>query len=239
MSQGFTKAITLDTDGTLAADSDMLVASQKAVKTYVDNSVSGLGAGDVVGPASATDDRIATFDGTSGKLIQDGGYTIAGLLAKSSYILGYVFSVSSTSTTSEQLLLNILIPANTLAVGDMIEIQTYARKTSGAGLIILKWYLNSVNTLGGGGSTQYGLQSTSSVVNQLHAPRIGISGASAQIGYPSGAGVLWGNAVGSTYSAGTLSVASDIYAQVAVTKATAADGYELAFGAVIIHKYRT
>ena len=36
MSQGFTKAITLDTDGTLAANSDALVPSQKAVKTYVD-----------------------------------------------------------------------------------------------------------------------------------------------------------------------------------------------------------
>ncbi len=35
------------------------------------------GAGDVVGPASATDDRIATFDGATGKIIQDGGKTIA------------------------------------------------------------------------------------------------------------------------------------------------------------------
>lgn len=37
----------------------------------------GGGGGDVVGPASAVDDRIATFDGTTGKLIQDGGATIA------------------------------------------------------------------------------------------------------------------------------------------------------------------
>lgn len=33
--------------------------------------------GDVVGPASAVDNNIATFDGTTGKLIQDGGTTIA------------------------------------------------------------------------------------------------------------------------------------------------------------------
>lgn len=39
----------------------------------------GTGDGDVVGPASAVDDRIATFDGTTGKLIQDGGKTIAQL----------------------------------------------------------------------------------------------------------------------------------------------------------------
>lgn len=37
------------------------------------------GTGDVVGPASSTDDRIATFDGATGKLIQDGGDTIASL----------------------------------------------------------------------------------------------------------------------------------------------------------------
>lgn len=35
------------------------------------------GSGDVAGPASAVDDRIATFDGTTGKVIQDGGATIA------------------------------------------------------------------------------------------------------------------------------------------------------------------
>jgi hypothetical protein len=39
------------------------------------------GLGDVVGPASAVDDRIATYDGVTGKLIQDGGYSIADLIA--------------------------------------------------------------------------------------------------------------------------------------------------------------
>lgn len=39
----------------------------------------GLGTGDVVGPAGATDERIAVYDGTTGKLLKDGGYTIAEL----------------------------------------------------------------------------------------------------------------------------------------------------------------
>lgn len=39
----------------------------------------GGGSGDVVGPASATADRIAVFDGTTGKLIKDGGVAVAGL----------------------------------------------------------------------------------------------------------------------------------------------------------------
>ena len=40
-----------------------------------------LGTGDVVGPASATDGRIAEFDGITGKLIRQGSYTITALLA--------------------------------------------------------------------------------------------------------------------------------------------------------------
>lgn len=63
-----------DTDGTLAADSDAKIATQKAVKTYVDAATTG--AGDVSGPASSTDNAVARFDGTTGKLIQDSGVTI-------------------------------------------------------------------------------------------------------------------------------------------------------------------
>lgn len=39
----------------------------------------GSGSGDVLGPPSATDNRIAVFDGATGKLLKDGGYTIAQL----------------------------------------------------------------------------------------------------------------------------------------------------------------
>lgn len=46
-------------------------------ETFAMMSDIGAGSGDVVGPASAVDNNIATFDGTTGKLIQDGGTTIA------------------------------------------------------------------------------------------------------------------------------------------------------------------
>jgi len=45
----------------------------------------GGGSGDVVGPTGAVDDRIATFDTTTGKLIQDGGKTIAQTLARANH----------------------------------------------------------------------------------------------------------------------------------------------------------
>jgi len=40
-----------------------------------------VGSGDVTGPASSVADRIAVYDGTSGKIIKDGGKTIAEILA--------------------------------------------------------------------------------------------------------------------------------------------------------------
>lgn len=41
--------------------------------------IPGGGTGDVVGPASAVNERIAVYDGTTGKLIKDGGKTVAEL----------------------------------------------------------------------------------------------------------------------------------------------------------------
>jgi len=43
------------------------------------------GGGNVTGPASAADDRIATFNGTTGELIQDGGETVAEVLARANH----------------------------------------------------------------------------------------------------------------------------------------------------------
>lgn len=44
---------------------------------YQNSTGGGGGTGDVVGPASSTDNAIARYDGTTGKLIQDSGITIA------------------------------------------------------------------------------------------------------------------------------------------------------------------
>jgi hypothetical protein len=38
--QGYTRGLVIDTDATLSADSDLVAPSQKAVKSYVDNSLS-------------------------------------------------------------------------------------------------------------------------------------------------------------------------------------------------------
>jgi hypothetical protein len=60
----------------------------------------GGGSGDVVGPASATDDRIATFDGATGKQIQDGGKTIAGVLSDAAAAAAVADAALLTSSIS-------------------------------------------------------------------------------------------------------------------------------------------
>lgn len=61
-----------NTDGTAAATTSnytTIKANWDFIQTNID--------GAVIGPASATDNHIALFDGNTGKLIKDGGYTIA------------------------------------------------------------------------------------------------------------------------------------------------------------------
>lgn len=60
------------------------------------------GTGDVDGPASAVDSRIAAFDGTTGKLLKDGGKTIADIVNPS--INGTVLSNTITPTGTNDLL---------------------------------------------------------------------------------------------------------------------------------------
>jgi hypothetical protein len=60
------------------------------------------GTGDVVGPASAVNARIATFNGTTGKLIQDSGTLISGL-ATSTHTHGSITNDGKIGTTAHRL----------------------------------------------------------------------------------------------------------------------------------------
>jgi hypothetical protein len=63
--------LSFDTDVTLATNSDARIASQKAIKTYVDSR-----AGNVVGPGAAIDSHFVQFNGTSGNSLKDGGVAL-------------------------------------------------------------------------------------------------------------------------------------------------------------------
>lgn len=54
--------------------------------SFTITSTGGEGGGDVTGPASSTDDNIATFNGITGKIIQDGGVKISDLQPAGDYL---------------------------------------------------------------------------------------------------------------------------------------------------------
>lgn len=67
---------TVTTIRAAASASDEAVATEKAIRTLV-----GAAPGDVVGPASAVNGDLALYDGTTGKLLKDSGYSPSSFLA--------------------------------------------------------------------------------------------------------------------------------------------------------------
>ena len=81
--------ISIDCDTSTSTNSALGISVSQAFLRAEGSESGGSGTGDVVGPASSTDDNIATFDGTTGKLIQDGGTSIANLATEAEVAAGY------------------------------------------------------------------------------------------------------------------------------------------------------
>jgi hypothetical protein len=61
----------------MVSDTATKVPTQQSVKAYVDAQITGSVSGDVVGPASSTDNALARYDSTTGKLIQNSNATLS------------------------------------------------------------------------------------------------------------------------------------------------------------------
>lgn len=133
MSQGFTKNVPLDTDGTLAANSDYIAPSQKATKTYVDNSAeTATSLGAVIGGAGdATPndtDYVATALTGGGILKKITWTNVKAFLNLSNSSISPT-TANQTATVNTRYLANIsgltanrnfILPSG--AVGDVIEL---------------------------------------------------------------------------------------------------------------------
>lgn len=113
-----------------------LPASDGAAGQFLGTNGSGIlswstpaGAGDVVGPASATDNAIVRFDGTSGKLIQNSGATLSdtGVLQTTEV---------STDTISEKTSAAGVTIDGVLLKDSAVTTDTINEKTSAAGVTI-------------------------------------------------------------------------------------------------------
>jgi hypothetical protein len=122
MSQGFTKGIPIDYDGTLSSNSDLLVPSQKAVKTYTDT-----------GLATKQD----TLTGSESVLLPDR------LLFKQNT------TIAHTGVTGETVIATYLVPANTIQANDILKWLLYYTMTNNANAKVVNCYFNTTADLSG------------------------------------------------------------------------------------------
>lgn len=122
---------------------------------YVD-AFSGGGSGDVVGPASSTADSVALFDGTTGKLLKDGGKTIAQIreIEQNSQSVAYTLVLAdsgkhilhpSADTTAR----TFTIPANSSVAYPVGTAITFVNQ-NGAGVVTIAITTDTMRLAGAG-----------------------------------------------------------------------------------------
>ncbi|MGN2244947.1 hypothetical protein ACFWZU_15740 [Frateuria sp. GZRR33] len=91
-------------------------------------STTGSGSGDVVGPASATDSDVALFDGTTGKLLKDGGSlgaavrtaVLTGLSTATSAVIAATDTVLGALGKLQAQITDNLLPSDFIAGGQLV-----------------------------------------------------------------------------------------------------------------------
>ena len=99
--------------------------------------------------------------------------TSASYAVTASYSLGPIRNIQDvtdgtavTGTTSGTLTKSILIPANTVGVGDVLYIKSRARKTGTAGTLVVRMYINTSAAIGGSLIATSGTSATSALYFQ-------------------------------------------------------------------------
>lgn len=98
--------------------------------TTINNSTSS-GGGDVSGPAGAVADNIAVFDGVTGKIIKDGGSTIAAAIAS---------AVASAVAATGVISLTISVPQATLELANTTPITLVAAQGAKTVIMPVAWW---------------------------------------------------------------------------------------------------
>jgi hypothetical protein len=161
MAQGTTRGVPIDIDPLLAADSDLLVPSQKAIKTYADTKISSV---------SATSPMVST-GGTSPTLsIPQATSSADGYLSSTDWTtfnnkqnaLGYTpfkfvqtSQTAHTGTVAETVIATATINGGTFNSSDILKTLFGINKTGILGVYSLRLKINTSNTLTG--ATQIGL----------------------------------------------------------------------------------
>jgi hypothetical protein len=104
------------------------------------------GGGDVTGPASAVDDNLATFNGTTGKIIQDGGQSVSGVLSRANHT--GTQTASTISDFDTEVSNNSSVTANTAKVTNA----THTGEVTGSGALTIASGVVDVDNLAATGT---------------------------------------------------------------------------------------
>lgn len=113
-------------------------ATKTATLTLIKSTLAA-GSGDVVGPASAVNNRVAFFDGTTGKLLKDSGLTLSGNNTGDQDLSSYLTSSTAVSTYAPI--------ANPTLTGTVTVPGTGLRISTGGGIGYFEFYNNLSNRL--------------------------------------------------------------------------------------------
>jgi hypothetical protein len=90
-----------------------------------------------------------TFTKMGGDTLQVTGFSTNGGTTPVTNIVSTTDSAGLTGTTANTKVRSVPIPANTIAVGDLIFIRVRARKTGTAGALVQRLYINTSDAIGG------------------------------------------------------------------------------------------
>jgi hypothetical protein len=148
MSLGYTKGIPIDTDGTLSANRDDIIPSQKAVKTYADTKESSSNKATTMSGNTTSNVLFLTakaiYDWAVGLFLQIGD-------PAHRKIYNYQNTDSSiTGSTNQTVLANLLIPASSIGENGKLLMFAQLKKTGTAGNFTVRFYLSTdaTNTVG-------------------------------------------------------------------------------------------
>ena len=200
MSQGFTRGIPIDNDASLSANSDFIISSQKAVKTYVDTNL-----------ATKQD----TLTGSESVLIPNR------LLKKQNT------TISHTGTTSPTIIKSFEILAGTIEANDFLDFQGAINCTNNANLKNWKLWLNTTNNLSGSPVQLMTRNLTTSTGGLIKRNLAFNNSLSSQKIYDPTSNVATDEGVNSAQSALTVNFAVTQYLIIEFTLASAADTMSL------------
>jgi hypothetical protein len=141
-----------------------------------------------------------------------------------------------TGTTSSQATSSVLIPANSVSVGDILNFKTRLRKTGTAGTVIIRVYFNTTGVIGGSLVATSTTAAANSLLVQM-SRTFAVKTATNTESYPSGVGATIDEGVtGTAVTASNIDWTVDQYLVIAIQNSNTGDSSRSSFVHLQVNK---